>query len=313
MDTINKIRNKAKSSVKTIVLPEAQDERVREAAEIISRQGIANAVLLTPDKMGPKDKERFSAEFYALRKIKGTSLREAKETLENPLYYAAMMVRCGLADGFVAGADNTTPDVVRAAIYCLGVDESMGLASSCFIMAVPDCPYGEEGTFVFSDCGVIPEPNSRQLAFIAITAAELVKKVLDFAPRIALLSYSTKGSSKSKYVDEVKEALQTVKEMRPDLLIDGELQVDAAIVPEVAEIKYPGSLLCGKANVLIFPDLEAGNISYKLVQRLAKARAIGPLILGLNKPCSDLSRGCDVDDIVDCVAVTAIRAQSSKL
>ena len=309
MDTINKIRNKAKSSIKTIVLPEAQDGRIREAAAIIAKQGIANAVLLTPDKIKASDKERLIQEFYALRKIKGISQQEAKETLESPLYYAAMMVRCGLADGFVAGAVHTTPDVVRAAIHCLEVDESMGLASSCFIMVVPDCQYGEEGTFVFSDCGVIPEPNSRQLAYIAITAAELVKKVLDFPPRIALLSYSTKGSSKSKYVDEVREALQTVKQLRPDLLIDGELQVDAAIVPEVAKIKYPASTLGGKANVLIFPDLEAGNISYKLVQRLAKARAIGPLVLGLNKPCSDLSRGCDVDDIVDCVAVTAIRAQ----
>jgi len=309
MDTVKGIRNKARGNLKTIVLAEIEDKRVVEAARIIEKEGIARPILLSKDAMVAKDKERFIQEYYELRKAKGLSLDEARQTLEKPLYYAAMMTRNNLADGFVAGASHTTPDVVRAAIQCLGVDSRMGLASSCFIMVVPDCAYGESGTFIFSDCGVIPEPNSRQLAFIAISAAELVKKVLDFTPRIALLSYSTKNSAKGKYVEEVKEALKITKELRPDLLIDGELQVDAAIVPEVARIKYPDGLLEGKANVLIFPNLEAGNISYKLVQRLAKARAVGPLLLGLNKPCSDLSRGCSVDDIIDCVAVTAIRAQ----
>lgn len=308
MDTITKIRNKAKQQIKTIVLPEFQDARVLEAVRVIEREGIANPLLLTKDKMNSEDKKRYAREFYELRKAKGLSLEEAEALLENPLYYAAMMTRGGSAHGFVAGASHTTPDVVRTAIQCLGVDERMGLASSCFIMVVPECEYAEEGTFVFSDCGVIPEPNSRQLAYIAITAAELVKKVLDFNPRVALLSYSTRGSAKGKFVDEVREALNLVKQIQPDLLIDGELQVDAAIVPEVAQIKYPDSVLRGRANVLIFPNLEAGNISYKLVQRLSRARAVGPLLLGLNKPCSDLSRGCSVEDIVDCVAVTAIRA-----
>jgi len=310
MNTVERIRYKARKDVKTIVLPESEDERVRKAADIINREGIARVILLSPDRMNAQDKERFAKEFYELRKSKGLTLDDARGILEQPLYYAAMMVRNRLVDGFVAGAIHTTPDVVRTAIQCLGVDETMGLASSCFIMIVPDCEYGEEGTFIFSDCGVIPEPNSRQLAYIAIAASKLVEKVLDFQPRIALLSYSTRGSSKGKFIDKIREALQTVKQLRPDLLIDGELQVDAAIVPEVARIKYPESVIGGKANVLIFPDLEAGNISYKLVQRLGKARAIGPLILGLNRPCSDLSRGCSVEDIVDCVTVTAVRAQS---
>jgi phosphate acetyltransferase len=176
-------------------------------------------------------------------------------------------------------------------------------------MAVPNCSYGEEGTFIFADCGVIPEPNSRQLACIAFSAAELGSKVLGFIPRIAMLSYSTKGSAKGRAIEKITEALEILKEMAPELLVDGELQVDTAIIPEVAKIKYPDSPLAGKANVLIFPNLEAGNIGYKLVERLGNARAVGPLLLGAKKPASDLSRGCSVDDIVDCVAVTAIRAQ----
>lgn len=195
------------------------------------------------------------------------------------------------------------------AIHCLGVEEEINIASSCFLMVVPDSPYGEAGAFIFADCGIVPDPNSRQLAYIAIANAQLARQVLNVTPKVALLSYSTKGSAKGRIIDKTLDALALAKKMRPDLLIDGELQVDAAIVPEIAEIKYPNSLLKGRANVLIFPNLEAGNIGYKLVERLAKARAIGPLIVGLNKPCSDLSRGCSVDDIVDCVAVTAIRAQ----
>jgi phosphate acetyltransferase len=225
------------------------------------------------------------------------------------LYYAAMMTREGKADGFVAGASHTTPNVARSAIRCLGVDERIGVACSCFIMIVPNCTLGDKGTFLFSDCGIIPDPNPRQLASIAISSAELTKKVLNLVPRSAFLSYSTHGSAKGKTIDKVVEAVGMVREIVPDLLVDGELQVDAAIVPEVAQLKYPDSPLGGKANILIFPNLDAGNIGYKLVQRLSNARAIGPLMLGLNKPCSDLSRGCSVDDIVDCVAVTAIRAQ----
>jgi phosphate acetyltransferase len=209
----------------------------------------------------------------------------------------------------VAGASHTTPDVARASIRCLGVDERFRVVSSCFIMTAPNCPYGEDGVFVFADCGIIPDPNSRQLACISLAAAEMTNKVLGITPRVALLSYSTHGSSQSKSIEKIAEAIKTLKEISPALLVDGELQVDAAIVPEVAKLKYPDSPLGGRANILIFPNLEAGNIGYKLTQRLAGARALGPLLLGLNKPASDLSRGCLVEDIVDCVAVTAIRTQ----
>jgi len=309
MDTIKKIRERAKYKLKTIVLPEYNDLRMVEAARIIEKEGIAKALLLTEDKINPQDKERYIQEFYQLRQSKGIDMPTARKALDNPLYYAAMMTQVGKADGFVAGASHTTPDVARAAIQCLGVDAHISIASSAFIMVAPDCPYGEDGTFIFADCGIVPEPNPRQLACIALSAAEFASKVLDFIPRIALLSYSTKGSSKGKPIEKIIEALQLLKEMAPDIVADGEMQVDSAIVPEVAKIKCPDSQLKGRANVLIFPNLEAGNIGYKLVQRLAGARAIGPLLLGLNKPCSDLSRGCLVEDIVDCVAITAIRAQ----
>lgn len=309
MEIIAKIRARAKAQPKTIILPEYDDKRVQEASRIIEQEGLAKVLLLTPDKINSKDKERYIEEYYRMYSNKDLDIHAVRSLFEETLYYAAMMTREGKVDGFVAGASHTTPDVARSAIRCLGVDERFSIASSCFIMAVPNCPYGEDGTFIFADCGIVPEPNSRQIACISLAAAELASKVLDFTPRIALLSYSTKGSAKGKSIEKIAEALKLAKEMSPNLLVDGEMQVDAAIVPEVAKIKYPDSPIGGRANVLIFPNLEAGNIGYKLVQRLARARAIGPLILGLNKPCSDLSRGCSVEDIVDVVAVTAIRAQ----
>jgi len=309
MDTISMIRQKARNKKRTIVLPEYADARVVEAAGIIEKEGIAKVLLLTPDKMIGQEKENFAQDFYELRKAKGMSLELARKTIDDPLYYAAMMTRKGLVDGFVAGASNTTPSVVRAAIQCLEVDERISIVSSAFIMVVPNTSYGENGTLIFADCGVIPEPNARQMAFVAISSAELATKVLGFSPRIAMLSYSTRGSAQGESIDRIGEAQALVRELAPDLLIDGELQVDAALVPEVAKIKYPDSPLGGRANILIFPNLDAGNIGYKLVQRLAGARAVGPILLGLKKPCSDLSRGCLVQDIIDCVAVTAIRAQ----
>ncbi|MDP2923867.1 MAG: phosphate acyltransferase [Candidatus Omnitrophota bacterium] len=309
MDTITKIHQKAKAKLKTIVLPEYEDSRVVEAARIIEQEGMARVLLLTPDKINPADKERYIDEFYQFRKTKESDVNVIRKIFDEPLYYAAMMTRDGMADGFVSGASHTTPDVARAAIWCLGVDEHISIVTSAFIMVVPNCPLGEEGTFLFADCGIIPDPNPRQLACIALASAELARKVLDLNPRVALLSYSTKGSAKGKSVEKIGEAKELLKEIAPNLLVDGEMQVDAAIVPEVAKIKSPDSPVGGRANVLIFPNLEAGNISYKLVQRLANARALGPLLLGLNKPCSDLSRGCSVEDIVDCVAITAIRAQ----
>ena len=311
MDTITMIRSRAASDLKTVVLPEINDERTLEAAKVIRKEKIANVLLLEPDKVDAQEKEKYAQQYYELRKAKGMTIEQARQVLQDPLYIADMMARNGVVDGCVAGASHTTADVARAAIHCFGINEKFGIASSCFIMAVPDCEYGEEGTFVFSDCGIIPDPNPRQLCCVAVSAAELAKKVLALTPRVAFLSYSTRGSSTGRLVDKVREALDLARQMQPDLLIDGELQVDAAIIPEVTRIKYPDSPIQGRANVLIFPDLNSGNISYKLVQRLAKARAVGPLIVGLNKPCSDLSRGCTVDDIVDCVAVTAIRAQGN--
>ena len=309
MNTITQIREEAKGKRKHIVLPEYDEPRTIEAVKIIEAEGLAQVTVLSPDKVNPLDNQRYIEQFYEDFKAKDMDLDAVKKYFSDTLYTAAMMTREGKFDGFVAGASHTTPDVARAAIRCLGIDERITIASSCFIMAVPHCIYGDHGTFVFADCGIIPEPNPRQLACIAVAASELGNKVLGLEPRIAFLSYSTKGSAKGKNVEKVLEALSVVREMAPNLLVDGEMQVDAAIVPEVAEIKYPNGPIGGRANVLIFPNLEAGNISYKLVERLAKARALGPLLMGLTKPCSDLSRGCSIEDIVDCVAVTAIRAQ----
>lgn len=309
METINNIRNKARAKLKTIILPEYDDPRVVEAARIIEKEKIANVLVMTKDMVDPKEKERYINEFYEIYKAKDIGMEEVRKLFSDTLYYSAMMTREGKVDGIVAGAKHTTPDIARASIRCLGVDGRITIASSCFIMIVPDCPYGDKGRFIFADCGIIPDPNSRQLACVALSAAELAAKVLNLTPRIALLSYSTRGSAKGKSIEKIREALTMLKEISPGLLVDGEMQVDTAIVPEVARIKYPDSPIGGKANVLIFPDLESGNIGYKLVERLGKARALGPLILGLKKPASDLSRGCSVDDVVDCVAVTAIRAQ----
>ncbi len=309
MNVIKKIRDKARGSKKIIVLPEYNDKRVAQAVKIIETEGLAVPLLLTPDKIDLQEQKRYIEEFYELRKAKGLDIQSVRKLFEDPLYYGAMLTREGKVDGFVAGASHTTADVCRALITCVGLDQRLMIASSCFIMVVPDCVFGEEGVFIFADFGGLPEPNARQLACIALASAELGSKVLGFVPKIAFLSYSTKGSAKSKSIDKIREALENLREMQPGLLADGELQVDAAIVPEVAQIKFPGSPVGGKANILIFPSLEAGNICYKMVERLARASALGPLLMGLKKPCSDLSRGCSADNVVDCVAVTAIRAE----
>lgn len=305
---VKDIRRRAGKLQKLIILPERDDRRIQEAAKIITKEKIARIILLGKEGLESKKIDAFTQIFFEARKHKGITIAQAREAVSHPLYYAAMMVRANEADGFVAGAAHSTPDVAKAAIYCIGVDERIKIVSGCFIMVVPDCSYGENGVFVFADCGIVPEPTSQQLAQIAISSSELAQNIFGIQPRVAMLSYSTKGSAKGVLVDKVKEATALAKQLNPDLLIDGELQADAAIVPEVAEIKDPQGAIAGRANVLIFPDLEAGNISYKLVQRLAKARAIGPLLQGLNKPCSDLSRGALVEDIVDTVAVTALRA-----
>jgi len=308
-DTIRKIYQKAKSQIKTIILPEADEQRVKEAAEFIEREKLARVILLDRDKLEKERIERFAEEFFQIRKHKGITPQDARNVVSQPLYYAAMMVRNAQADGFVAGASNTTPDVARAAIYCLGIDKKIKIVSSCFLMIVPDCKFGENGVFLFADCGIVPDPTSSQLSNIALSAAEIAKGVLEITPRVAMLSYSTKGSSHGKLVDKVKEATKIVKQKDPNLIVDGEIQLDAAIVPEIAKIKDPKGILKGEANVLIFPNLESGNIAYKLVEKLTEAKAIGPILQGLNYPCSDLSRGCDVQEIIGCIAITAIRAQ----
>jgi phosphate acetyltransferase len=309
MNAISRIRKQAAIKIKNIVLPEYEDVRTLEAVEIIRKEGLANPLVLTPEMIDKHQKEKYIQEYYELHQSKDIDLDTVRELFSDNLYYAAMMRRDGQADGLVAGAIHTTADVARACIRCIGLDERFTIASSCFIMDVPDCQYGDAGTFIFADCGVIPDPNARQLSCIAFTAAELAGKVLNLTPRVAFLSYSTKGSAKTKSAEKITEALALLKILSPTILADGELQADAAIVPEVSDIKCPDSPINGAANVLIFPNLEAGNITYKLVQRLSGCRAIGPLFLGLNKPASDLSRGCFAQDIVDSVAVTAIRAQ----
>ncbi len=307
---VSRIRSKAKENPRTIILPEMEDPRMQEAAKIIEAEGIAHLIKLSKGDLDPEKVERYTEEFYNMRKAKGITLESARAYMENPLFYAAMEVRHGNADGFVAGAVNTTADVVRAVLYCIGLAPRARVICGAFFMVVPDSHYGENGVLVFADCAVVPMPNEKQLAHIGVSTARLTREVLGVEPRVAFLSYSSKGSAEGPEVDKVRKAVALAKDMAPELAIDGELQVDSAIVPEVAQHKVKDSPVAGRANVLIFPDLNAGNISYKLVERLAKARAIGPIIMGGARPCSDLSRGCSVDDIVDCVAITVLRANN---
>ena len=327
MSFIDEIRTLAAKRAKKIVLPESGDPRTIEALEYILDKKIAKIILvgkqdavkqlksknlkdleiIDPEKY--KDTQAMAAEYYELRKAKGMTPEEANEAAtKDYMTFGALLVRRDVADGFVAGASHTTADTVRAALRCLKIEKSIGVVAGSFLMEVPNSPYGERGVFIFADCGVNPEPNARQLAGIAVLSSNLFRQLVGVTPRVAFLSYSSKGSAEGPLVDKVKEAVRKAKEMSSDIHIDGELQVDSAIVPEVAKIKCEEGDVAGKANVLIFPDLNSGNISYKLVQRLANARAVGPLLMGLTKPASDLSRGCNVDDIIDAVAVTAVRA-----
>lgn len=312
LEVIKNLRERAKKNPKKIIFPEAQDDRTVEAVKYIEKEGIAQPLLLSHDNMEPEKQEEFAHVFFERKQVKGVTLEEARELMENPLYYAAMMARYGYADGFVAGAIATSSAVIKAAINCLEIDRAFGLISSCFVMVVPDCSYGENGLFIYADCGVIPYPTNDQLAGIAISSASFARDILAITPRVAMLSFSTKGSAEGRWVDKIKEAVEIAKAKTTEFAIDGELQADAALVPEVAKRKLSNSSVAGKANILIFPNLDAGNICYKLSQRLAKARAIGPIILGTVQPCSDLSRGCDVEDIVDCTAITVIRAQKKE-
>ncbi len=331
MNFIDSIKEKAKSEIKTICLPEAEDIRVLEAANKVETEGfakiilignkekteklanennidISKAIIVDPEKS--EKYEEYSQAFYELRKAKGMTEEEAKETLKEPIYFGTMMVKQGDADGLVSGAAHSTSNTLRPALQILKTAPGTKLVSAFFIMDVPNCEYGEEGIFVFGDSGLNENPTSDQLAEIAASSAKSFEQLVGKESRVGMLSYSTYGSAKSELTEKVIEATNILKERYPEIKSDGELQLDAAIVPSVAKSKAPNSEVAGKCNTLIFPDLNAGNIGYKLVQRLAKAEAYGPLCQGIAKPVNDLSRGCSADDIVGVIAITAVQGQN---
>jgi phosphate acetyltransferase len=320
-ELMSSIFAKAKTLHKSIVLPDATDERAIQAARILTDDGIVTPILVgdtqaieeQAKKIGtslsgirvidPKKAEKlsdFSHVFFNLRKAKGLSFEDAQKQMTNPLFFGSMMVREGLADGSVAGSISTTGDVLRAAIQVIGLAENITVVSSFFMMIFP------QQLFSFADCAVVPNPTPEQLADIGASTADNHKRLTGEQARVAMLSFSTKGSATHEHVEKVQQATAIIKKKRPDLLVDGEMQLDAAIVPKVGQSKAPGSPIAGKANVLVFPDLDAGNIGYKLAQRLAGAEAIGPVVQGLRKPAFDLSRGCSVNDIVSVAAINAV-------
>lgn len=330
---LEKIRAQAASDLQHIILPEGEDIRTVQAAAMCAKDKIAkitilgneekirqlanqsNANLNGVDILDHRKSHDFGkiAEFYhQLRRAKGVTLEEAEQTIKDPLYFGNLLVKLGKADGSVAGATNTTAHTVAAALRCIGVREGFKIVSSFFLMVVPDKKFGADGAMIYADCGVVIDPNSTELAEIAIASADSCRALLNVEPKVAMLSFSTKGSAKHQLIDKVIEAVKTVKARMPDLDIDGELQADAALIHSVGESKAPGSSVAGKANVLIFPDLNAGNIAYKLTERLTGGTAIGPILQGLDKPCNDLSRGCKAEDIVDAVAITAVQSQARK-
>lgn len=330
MAIIDVLKEKAKADKKTIVLPESEDRRTYEAAAKILKEGIANIVLVGTDEdvkkhgegldlagiqvVDPATSDKTAAyidKLVELRSKKGMTPEQAKEILLNQyLYYGVMMVKMGDADGMVSGACHSTADTLRPCLQILKTKPGTKLVSAFFLMEVPNCEFGENGTFVFADCGLNQDPNPEELAAIAASSAESFRSLVGAEPKVAFLSHSTKGSAKHALVDKVVEATKIAREQNPDLKLDGEMQLDAAIVPSVGEAKAPGSEVAGHANVLIFPNLDAGNIGYKLVQRLAKAEAYGPVTQGIAAPVNDLSRGCSADDIVGVVAITAVQCQN---
>lgn len=330
MSFIDQIKERARAEIKTIVLPEATDVRILEAAQIVKNEGYAKVILIGEeekvkeiakakgidigetkivDPLRSEKTEEYAKELYELRKTKGMTEEQAHQLVLDPVYFGMMMVKLNEADGLVSGAAHSTSDTLRPALQILKTAPGTKLVSAFFVMVVPNCQYGSNGTFIFADSGLNEEPDSDKLSEIAISSSKSFKQLVGEEAKVAMLSYSTYGSAHSASTEKVIEATKLVKEKAPELIVDGELQLDAAIVPEVAEFKAKGSPLKGQANVLVFPDLGAGNIGYKLVQRLAKAEAYGPLCQGIAKPVNDLSRGCSSQDVAGVVAITAVQAQ----
>lgn len=327
----DKLKQRAKEDIKKIVLAEGEDIRTLEAADMVIKEGYAEIVILgNVDKIKAMASEKgldlskaeiidpetsdktqaYADKFYEMRKAKGMTPEKALETVKNVLYYGVMMVEEGAADGMVAGAVNSSANVIRPSLQVLKTKPGTKLVSAFFVIVVPDCEYGENGSFVFGDSGLVENPDADALSEIAIASAASFKQLIGAEPKVAMLSYSTYGSAKSELVDKVQEATRLAKEKAPNLKLDGEMQLDAAIVPSVGKSKAPDSDIAGSANVLIFPDLNAGNIGYKLAQRLAKAEAYGPVLQGIRKPVNDLSRGCSAEDIAGVVAITCVQAQA---
>lgn len=308
---IEKIYQQAKLNYKKIVLPEGTDERIVEAAKIIRDQKIAELIVLGPNgDINPESSDlidQFAQTLFDLRKDKGMTLEEANKLAKDPLYFGTLMVHLGMADAMVAGAQNTTLDTLKPALQIIKTKEGSKIISSFFIMETNNPNLGEQGLIFFADCGLNVEPNSEQLAEIAIQTAKSFKLLTQKTPLVAMLSYSTDSSGKGEDVDKVKIATELARKLDPELIIEGEIQGDAALVPHICDRKFPGNCLGGQANILIFPDLNSGNISYKLVERIANANAYGPLTQGIKKPINDLSRGCNVQDIVTTVAITSIQ------